>query len=209
MSLLQLIFYLFSAVLLLSGTLVITSRNPVHGVLFLVLAFFASAVLWLLLEAEFLALALIFVYVGAVMTLFLFVVMMLTIDLAPLREGFMRYLPIGLVVMVALAALIIFAIGPQHFSLAQYPAPQPAGAEESNVQALGAVLYTQYAYPFEIAAVLLLVAIIAAVSLAHHGRRKSKTQNIREQVTVRREDRVRLVNMPAESPNLKDESALK
>jgi NADH-quinone oxidoreductase subunit J len=200
MTIMQLVFYLFSAVLLLSGIMVITSRNPVHGVLFLVLAFFASAILWMLLEAEFLALTLIFVYVGAVMTLFLFVVMMLNIDLVPLRGSFVRYLPFGILVMVLLAALMLLVVGPKHFGLAHYQAPPLAGPEQSNVQMLGDVLYTQYVYPFEIAAVLLLVAIIAAVGLAHRGPRKSKVQRTNQQVSVRPEDRVRLIDMPSEKP---------
>ena len=199
MTSIQLVFYLFSAILLLAGIMVITSRNPVYGVLFLVLAFFASAILWMLLEAEFLALTLIFVYVGAVMTLFLFVVMMLNIDLEPLREGFSRFLPFGILVMVALAAILLFVVGPKHFGLPDYPSPPLASADHSNVQMLGEVLYTQYVYPFELAAVLLLVAIISAVGLAHRGPRKSKTQRTSEQVAVRPEDRVRLVNMPSES----------
>lgn len=197
MTMLQVVFYFFSALLLLAAVMVITARNPVHGVLFLVLAFFASAVLWMLLQAEFLSLALIFVYVGAVLTLFLFVVMMINIDLTPLREGFVRYLPFGIIVMVLLVSLMVFVIGPQHFGLS-YATLALRPANYSNVQDLGNVLYTQYMYAFELAAVVLLVAIIAAISLAFRGRRNSKLQNIDAQIAADPKTRVRLVKMSAE-----------
>lgn len=197
MTILQLVFYFFSALLILSAVMVIVAKNPVHGVLFLVGAFFASSVLWMTLQAEFLALALIFVYVGAVMTLFLFVVMMINIDLIPLREGFVRYLPFGILVMVLLLAIMVLVLGPKHFGAAFATLPiRPA--DYSNVTALGNVLYTQYAYAFELAAVVLLVAIIAAISLAFRGRRNSKLQNIPQQIAVNPKDRVTLVKMPAE-----------
>ncbi len=194
MSLQQFIFYIFSALLLCSGVMVIVSRNPVRSALFLVTAFFASAVLWMLLQAEFLALVLIFVYVGAVMTLFLFVVMMLNIDLVPLREGFVRYLPFGILVILLLVALMLVAIGHKYFATDTYHLTmQPA--DYSNVKQLGSVLYTQYMYPFELAAILLLVAIIAAISLTFRGRRGSKAQRVSQQIAVRPQDRVRLVKM--------------
>ncbi len=188
----QVIFYIFSAILLFSGVMVITSRHPVRGVLFLVLCFFASSALWMMVQAEFLALVLIFVYVGAVMTLFLFVVMMLNIDLVPLRESFVRYLPLGILVMTLLVALMLMVMGPQYFGLSHYKMTMNA-ANYSNVKQLGRVLYTYYTYPFEIAAMLLLVAIIAAISLAFRGRHGSKSQRISEQVAVNPQDRVRLV----------------
>jgi NADH-quinone oxidoreductase subunit J len=198
MTILQLLFYAFSAVLLFSAVMVITSRHPVRSVLFLVLTFFAASCLWMMLQAEFLALVLIFVYVGAVMTLFLFVVMMLNIDLAPLREGFVRYLPLGVIVLTLLVALMLFVIGPKQFGISLYQLPmQPANY--SNVKVLGELLYTQYTYPFEIAGMLLLVAIIAAISLAFRGRRNSKSQRIAQQVAVKPQDRVRLVKMKPES----------
>jgi NADH-quinone oxidoreductase subunit J len=197
MNIQPLVFYVFAIILLISGVMVITSRNPVRGALFLVLAFFASSVIWMLLQAEFLALVLIFVYVGAVMTLFLFVVMMLNIDTAPLRAGFVRYLPLGILVIVLLVGLMILAINPKHFNGAGYQAiNQPA--DYSNVKELGNILYTQYLYPFEIAAVLLLVAIISAISLAFRGRRDRKTQTMAEQANVNPADRIRIVKMPSE-----------
>ena len=191
----HLVFYVFAAILLFSAVMVIVSRNPLHGVLFLVLAFFASSVLWMLLQAEFLALVLIFVYVGAVMTLFLFVVMMLNIDLLPLREGFVRYLPFGVLVLVLLVGLMVLAILPKHFAFASQAHLKIQPATYSNVKTLGRVLYTQYMYPFEIAAVLLLVAIVSAISLTFRGRYLSKAQKVSQQVTVKPEERVRLVEM--------------
>jgi NADH-quinone oxidoreductase subunit J len=189
------IFYAFAAVLLLSGLRVITARNPVHGALFLVLAFFTAAGLWLLLRAEFLAIALVVVYVGAVMVLFLFVVMMLDINLERVREGFWRNLPLALIVggvmvweMITILAFRIWGVEPG----AQVP------ANYSNTRELGRVLYTDYAYAVEIAAVILLVAIIAAIALTLRGRKDSRHQDPSEQVRVRREERVRLVSMPAE-----------
>jgi NADH-quinone oxidoreductase subunit J len=188
------VFYSFGGVLLLSGLLVITARNPVHGVLFLVLAFFTAAALWLLLQAEFLAIALVVVYVGAVMVLFLFVVMMLDINLERVREGFWRNLPIALVVggvlvweMITVLAFRIWGADPK---------PLPAGY--SNTKELGRVLYTQYAYAFEIAAVILLVAIVSAIALTLRRRKDSRAQDPAAQVRARREERVRLVSMPSE-----------
>jgi NADH-quinone oxidoreductase subunit J len=189
------LFYAFAAVLVVSGLLVITARNPVHGVLFLVLAFFTAAGIWLLLRAEFLAIALVVVYVGAVMVLFLFVVMMLDINLERVREGFWRNLPLALIVggvmvleMAAILANRIFATRP----VAVAPG-------YSNTKELGRVLYTQYAFAFEIAAVLLLVAIIAAIALTVRRRKDSRAQDPAAQVRARREERVELVSMPAET----------
>ena len=188
------VFYSFGGVLLLSGLLVITARNPVHAALWLVLAFFTAAGIWLLLRAEFLAIALVLVYVGAVMVLFLFVVMMLDINLERVREGFWRNLPIALVVggvmvweMITVLAFRIWGAEPK---------PLPAGY--SNTKELGRVLYTQYAYAFEIAAVILLVAIVSAIALTLRRRKDSRAQAPSQQVRARREERVRLVSMPAE-----------
>jgi NADH-quinone oxidoreductase subunit J len=188
------IFYVFAAVLLLSGLAVITARNPVHGALALVLAFFTAAAIWLLLRAEFLAIALVVVYVGAVMVLFLFVVMMLDINLERVREGFWRNLPLALVVggVMVLEMAAVLTRG----TWGQNPKQIPAGY--SNTKELGRVLYTQYAFAFEIAAVILLVAIIAAIALTLRRRKDSKHQDPGEQVKARREERVRLVSMPAE-----------
>ena len=189
------VFYVLGAVLLVSGVLVITARNPVHGVLFLVLAFFNAAGIWLLLQAEFLAIALVVVYVGAVMVLFLFVVMMLDINLERVREGFWRNLPLALVVGGILVIEMVFILGNRIFGTA--PARFPPGY--SNTKALGRVLYTQYAYAFEIAAVLLLVAIIAAIALTLRKRKDSRYQDPSLQVKVRRQDRVRMVRMKPET----------
>lgn len=192
----QIVFFGFAALLIGASAMVIVSRNPVRGALFLVLAFFASSVLWMLLQSEFLSLVLIFVYVGAVMTLFLFVVMMLNIDLSTLREGFVRYLPFGFVVIVMLVALMMFVIGPEHFKLGNATATMHP-ADYSNVKQLGAVLYTEYLFQFEIAAIILLVAIIAAVSLAHR-RHRGKLQNVADQVHINPKNRMRIVKMKAE-----------
>jgi len=193
----QAVFYLFSLLLLFAATMVITVRNPVHAALFLVLGFFSSAALWLLLEAEFLAIALVLVYVGAVMVLFLFVVMMLDINLAVLREGFTRYVPFGIIVaglMTAAMWLVVRA----NFTVLGYPPPPRKGPEHSNTEALGEVLYTDYVFAFEIAAVLLLVAIIAAIALTLRPSRQTRMPKPERQVAVKRGDRVRLVKMPSE-----------
>ncbi|HKO88222.1 MAG TPA: NADH-quinone oxidoreductase subunit J [Burkholderiales bacterium] len=190
-------FYIFATILVLSALAVITSRNPVHAALFLVLSFVTAAVIWMLLRAEFLAIALVLVYVGAVMVLFLFVVMMLDINLDKLREGFWRYLPVGAAVGAIIAAEMIYLVW-SHFTAANYPTPADLPAGYNNTRELGLVLYTEYVYPFELAAVLLLVAIIAAIALTMRRRKDTKYQDPAKQVMVRREDRVRMVSMPAE-----------
>jgi NADH-quinone oxidoreductase subunit J len=189
------LFYLFSAVLLLSALRVITARNPVHAALFLVLAFFTAAALWLLLRAEFLALTLVVVYVGAVMVLFLFVVMMLDINIERVRAGFWRNVPLALVVGGIMVWEMIAVVAYRYWGTGTPAEPAPG---YSNTKALGRVLYTDYAYAFEIAAVVLLVAIIAAIALTLRRRKDSRAQEPGEQVRARREDRVRLVSMPAE-----------
>ena len=197
--LIQVLFHVFAAILILAALGVITSRNPVYSALSLVLCFVTSAAIWLLIEAEFLAVVLVLVYVGAVMVLFLFVVMMLDINLAELRKGFTRFAWLGALVALAVAVEIggvVWARGAlgldTHHGFASLP------ADYSNTQALGSVLYTRYAYPFELAAVLLLVAIVAAISLTMRRRAGLKQQDIARQVAVRPEDRVRLVKMDAE-----------
>jgi NADH-quinone oxidoreductase subunit J len=191
-----LLFYAFAAILIVAALGVITTRNPVHSALFLVLAFVQSAVLWLLIEAEFLALALVLVYVGAVMVLFLFVVMMLDINVEELRKGFTRYLPLG----VAVALIVVVEIGhviwfrSQGLGFVTTPTPTPEGY--SNTKALGAVLYTEHVYAFEIAAVILLLAIVAAITLTMRRRPGLKVQDISAQVAVRAADRVRIVKVP-------------
>ena len=198
MTLEKLIFYVLAAVVILAAVMVVTRRNPVHSALFLILAFFACSGIWLLAEAEFLAIVLVLVYVGAVMVLFLFVLMMLDIDLAVLRAGFIKLLPLGLIMAIALAAELILIVGPGNFGLDQYAAPARAAADYSNTAELGSVLYTVYMYPFEIAAVILLVAIIAAIGLTMRKREDTKYIDPAEQVLVKRDDRVRMVSMDAE-----------
>ena len=192
------IFYFFSAVLMFAALRVITSRNPVHAALFLVLAFFTSAGLWLQLQAEFLAIALVLVYVGAVMVLFLFVVMMLDINLARMRAGFWRYLPLGAVVALLLVAEMALILARGYFDLEGAPAPESMPAGYSNTKELGRLVYTEYVYAFEIAAVILLVAIVAAIALTLRRRKDTKYQDPSAQIKVRREDRVRIVPMRSE-----------
>ncbi len=192
------VFYAFSAILILAALGVITSRNPVHAALLLVLAFFTSAAIWMQLQAEFLAIALVLVYVGAVMVLFLFVVMMLDINLARLREGFLNYLPLGALVALLLVAEMIIILGGRYAGFADMPAPPPLPAGYSNTKELGRLVYTEYVYPFEIAAVILLVAIVAAIALTLRRRKQSKYIDPARQINVRREDRVRIVSMPSE-----------
>lgn len=198
MSITDLIFYFYATTLLLSALGVVTARNPVYSVLLLVLCFFSCAALWLLLEAEFLAIALVLVYVGAVMVLFLFVVMMLDINIARLREGFIRYLPFGAVIAVLMAGMLISVVGPEHFGLAKFAEPVRHAADYNNTRELGLVLYTKYVYPFEIAAVILLVAIVAAIALTLRRRPTTKYQKPEQQIAVKRDDRIRLVSMDAE-----------
>jgi NADH-quinone oxidoreductase subunit J len=194
----RIIFYLFAAILVFAAGRVITVRNPVHAAMHLVLAFFTSAGLWLLLEAEFLAIALVLVYVGAVMVLFLFVVMMLDINTSPLREGFVKYLPLGAGVAVLIFAEMFLVVGAKHFGREVVAIPARHAADYSNVRELGSVLYTDYVYPFEIAAVILLVAIIAAIALTMRKRPETKYQDPSRQVMVKSTDRVRLVSMQSE-----------
>ena len=191
------IFYVFAVATVLSACAVITVRNPVHAALFLVLTFFTSAVIWLSLEAEFLAISLVLVYVGAVMVLFIFVVMMLDINIALLREGFVRYLPLGLGVAAIMLLMMLSVVTSDVFVMDLGSEPLPKPADYSNTKALGAVLYTDYVFAFEIAAVILLVAIIAAISLTMRKRGKTKYQSPPAQIAVRKADRLRIVKMPS------------
>ncbi len=195
------VFYFFSAILIFAAFRVVTTRNPVHAALFLVLAFFSASGLWLTLEAEFLAIALVLVYVGAVMVLFLFVVMMLDINIDRLREGFWDYLPLAALVATMLALEMAIVLGSRSFGLNIVPAPIAHLAGYSNTKELGSLLYTDYVYPFELAAVILLVAIVAAITLTMRRRKSSKYQDPSEQVKVKREDRVRMVEMASEQPS--------
>jgi NADH-quinone oxidoreductase subunit J len=192
------LFYFFSTVLVLAAVGVITARNPVHAALLLVLAFFTCSGVWMLMQAEFLAIALVLVYVGAVMVLFLFVVMMLDINLARLREGFWRYLPlgglVGLLLVAEMSLILVNRVG--GFGDAGAPAPLPAGY--SNTKELGLLIYTEYVYPFEIAAVILLVAIVAAIALTLRRRKQTKYIDPAVQIAIQRKDRVRMVSMPSE-----------
>ena len=195
MTFVQFLFYFFAAIEILAAVRVITVRNPVHAALFLVLTFVSAACLWILMEAEFLGLLLVLVYVGAVMVLFLFVVMMLDINIAEIREGFASYAPAALVVAIVMVIEMGMVLTQRIFDVR--PALEKA-AEVSNTEAIGQVMYTDYVYPFEIAAVVLLVAIIAAIALTLRRRPETKYQTPIEQIKVRRNDRVRLVRMKAE-----------
>jgi NADH-quinone oxidoreductase subunit J len=199
------LFYAFSAVLVGAALAVITSRNPVYSALFLVLSFFTAAALWILLEVEFLGIVLVVVYVGAVLVLFLFVIMMLDLNVDPMREGFIRYLPVGIGVAIVMAGellLVLWArdrLGPDRF-----PIPEPRPADYSNTEAVGTWMYTQFLLPFEVAGIILLVAIVAAIALTQRRRSDALVQSPSRQVRVKREERVRLVNMKTESPTSGD-----
>jgi NADH-quinone oxidoreductase subunit J len=194
----DIIFYIFAAILVASALGVITARNPVYSALLLVLAFVTCAGLWLLLEAEFLAITLVLVYVGAVMVLFLFVVMMLDINLDRLREGFWRWFPFGAIIALVMVAEIAMVLMGKHFGLEEMPTPEPQAADYSNTKELGRLIYTEYVYAFELAAVLLLVAMVAAIALTLRHREDKKSPNPSRQVKVRKEDRIRVVAMPSE-----------
>ncbi|MEA3292188.1 MAG: NADH-quinone oxidoreductase subunit J [Pseudomonadota bacterium] len=194
MTFLQLCFYLFAAVTVVAAAMVVTVKNPVKAALFLVLTFVSAACVWVTLEAEFLAIVLILVYVGAVMVLFLFVIMMLDIDVEEMRAGFTRYLPLGLLIALIVLVEVAMVMG-LSFGLDQVPPPPLHGADYSNTRELGGLLYTEYVYPFEIAALILLVAIIAAIALTLRRRPGVKTQRPAQQMRVSAGDRLRVVKM--------------
>ena len=220
------LFYAFSAVLLFAAFRVITARNPVHAALYLVLAFFQASGVWMLLKAEFLSISLVLVYVGAVMVLFLFVVMMLDINMDSIRQGFWKHFPlaatVGAVIALELAAVLMggFRISEPHHAAALLPltpevvdaAASAASAaaghvvmpEVSNTKALGILLYTEYLYPVQVAAIILLVALIAAIALTLRARKDSKYQNPSDQVRVKARDRVELIKMDAVKPPVAD-----
>ncbi|MBK8744607.1 NADH-quinone oxidoreductase subunit J [Propionivibrio sp.] len=191
------VFYFFSTILVYASLRVVTLRNPVHAALHLILAFFSASGIWILLQAEFLAIALVLVYVGAVMVLFLFVVMMLDINLDRLREGFWSYLPLGSIIALLMVAEMSLVLWGNYFNLFENNVPQ-AEATFSNVQAIARLLFTEYVYPFELASVILLVAIVAATALTLRGKRMSKSVSPSQQVFVKAKDRVRVLQMPAE-----------
>ncbi|HSR02780.1 MAG TPA: NADH-quinone oxidoreductase subunit J [Methylophilaceae bacterium] len=197
------IFYVLAAILLFAALRVITTRNPVHAALHLVLAFFTASGIWLLLQAEFLAIVLVLVYVGAVMVLFLFVVMMLDINIDKLREGFWSYLPLAGTVGALMAIEMAMILGNKYFIAAE-SVSRPA--TYSDTAALGKVMYTDYLLPFELAAVVLLVAIVAAIALTLREKRENKSISPAEQVLVRKKDRLRVVNLPSESRVGEDET---
>jgi NADH-quinone oxidoreductase subunit J len=190
------VFYLFAALAVFSAVSVITARNPVYAALFLVLAFFSMAGIWLLLEAEFLAITLVLVYVGAVMVLFLFVVMMLDVDLVQLREGFWRWFPFGIALAVAIVGEMVWVLGGRQTAETGANIVKHA-ADYSNTKELGRLIYTDYVYPFELAAVILLVAIVAAIALTLRQRRSAKRQDPSKQVLVKSKDRIRVVSVPS------------
>ena len=192
------VFYFLAVIMVFAALRVITARNPVHAALFLVLTFFNAGDLWLLLQAEFLAITLVMVYVGAVMVLFLFVVMMLDINLDRLREGFWSYLPVGALVGILMLVEMVMVLGGSYFGLEAMPAPPAAAETYSNTREIGRVLYTDYVYPFELASLVLLVAMVAAVALTLRKRKGLKSIPPSEQVAVKREGRVELVKMKAE-----------
>lgn len=203
------VFYVFAAILLLAATRVISVKNPVHAALFLVLAFFSASALWMLLKAEFLSIALVLVYVGAVMVLFLFVVMMLDVNFEELRKQFRSYLPVGLLVGLAVLIEMVLVL-----SLSFSKKTGVTGAtnavviDGSNTKALGIELFTKYVYAVEIAGVLLLVAIVAAIALTLRDRRENRYQNPGEQVLVRRNDRLRILKIASEKPTAAETAAV-
>ncbi|MDR3351869.1 MAG: NADH-quinone oxidoreductase subunit J [Zoogloeaceae bacterium] len=188
------VFFFLAAILTFAALRVITARNPVHAVLNLILAFFTAAGVWLLLEAEFLAMVLVMVYIGAVMVLFLFVVMMLDIDIDKLRQGFWRYLPLGAVIGILMVIEMGMVLGSRYFRSLRIGGVETA----SNTRELGRLLVTEYVYPFELAAVVLLVAIIAAVALTFRGKKRSRSSDPADQMRVQAADRLRIVQMPVE-----------
>jgi NADH-quinone oxidoreductase subunit J len=200
MSFQLIVFYSFAAWLIFSALMVISSKHSVKSALFLVLSFAFASAIWMLLEAEFLAISLIVVYVGAVMVLLLFVVMMLDVDYAALRQGFVKKLPIALLISATFFALLYQFITQDELNVANYPLPEAKPADYSNIKEIGRVLYTEYVIAFEIAAVILLVAIIAAIALTFRGRRNRKVQNISKQLQANKKNRLKIVKMDAVKP---------
>ncbi len=197
----QLVFYAFSMVAVLASLMMILSKNPVRSVLYLVLTFFCMAGVWMLLESEFLSIVLVLVYVGAVMVLFLFVVMMLDMEAPLIKESLVRHWPIGAIAASVTIALLIMFLGKEHFGL-EAAVTTPQTADYSHVKALAQLLYSDFLLPFEVAGILLLVAMIAAIGLTFRGPRDTKTQKPSEQANVKKHDRLKIVKMPS-SPRSK------
>ena len=204
MSFFEIVFFAFSTLMVVSALGVVSARNPVHSALFLVLTFFATSAIWLLLEAEFLAITLVLVYVGAVMVLFLFVVMMLDINITQMRAGFMRYTPFGVAIAMLLIVQMVMVVGPENFGLDAFEIPAKHAADYSNTKELGRILYTDYVYAFELASVILLVAIVAAISLTMRRRPNTRYQKPGKQIQVLKEDRLRIVKMKSEAIESED-----
>ena len=192
------VFYLFALIMVFAAARVITVTNPVFAAMFLVLTFFTAAGIWLLLEAEFLAITLVLVCVGAVMVLFLFVVMMLDVNVVPLREGFVKYLPVGILVGVIMFVEILFLITQRYFQAENYPVPERSIEGYSNTESLGRLLYSEYLFQFQIAAIILLVAIVAAIALTMRRRPDTKYQTPARQIEATKAERLRVVSMEAE-----------
>lgn len=195
----QLVFYFFSTLAILSASMVVISKNSVRAVLFLIFSFFCMAGLWMLAQSEFLAIVLVLVYVGAVMVLFLFVVMMLDVEAPQLQGPFVFYWPLGLIVAGLMLAMMVIAVGTHHFGLEHVPAPPALPENYSSVKTLGELLYSNYLLPFEIAGVILLVAMVAAIGLTFRGPRGTKTQKVAKQIAVTKQDRLKIISMPTET----------
>ena len=195
------LFYLFATLMIAAALAVISTRNPVYSALFLVLTFFTAAALWILMQVEFLGIVLVVVYVVAVMVLFLFVIMMVDMNLAPLKAGFIRYLPIGIGVALVMAGeLLLVQWARGRFGAEQFPIPADRAADYSNTEAVGEGMYTQFLLPFEVAGIILLVAIVAAIALTQRRRTDALKQSPARLVRVKRDERVRLVKMKSEAP---------
>ena len=190
------VFYFLSAILVFASLRVITARNPVYAALYLILAFFTCGGVWALLQAEFLAIAIILVYVGAVMVLFLFVVMMLDINIDRIRQGFWNYLPLGAMLGLLMVMEMGLVLGSKYFQVPAAEALVPAGI--SNTKAIGALMFSEYVYPFELASLILLVGMISAIVLTYRGAKKSRYTNPNQQVFVKAKDRIRVLQMPVE-----------
>lgn len=197
----QLVFYSFSFMAILSSLMMILSKNAVRSVLYLVFTFFCMAGVWMVMESEFLAIVLVLVYVGAVMVLFLFVVMMLDMEAPQIKESFVKHWPIGVIAASTTIALLIMSVNKQHFGLEEIAAPQALPSDYSHVKVLAQLLYSDFLLPFEVAGFILLVAMVAAIGIAFRGPRETKTQKPGQQIQVRKADRLRIVKMAPSTEN--------